>query len=106
MSSDAASSQSDFRSQRWLHGPVSDLLLGCGVGYFGIFLILVMMGVQIQEWIPLSILPLVLLVTSTPHYGATLMRVFGQREGRAKYAAIGIGSTLLMIVACSVAERF
>ena len=106
MSSDAVSNQSDLRSPRWLHGAAPDLLFGCGVGYFGIFFILAMMGVQVQKWIPLSVLPLVLLVTSTPHYGATLMRVFGQREGRAKYAAIGIGSTLLMMVAFALSLQY
>lgn len=106
MSTSTGLTQPDPSSSRWLHGAAVDLLFGCGVAYFGIFLLLTAMGVQLQQWIPLSVLPLVLLVTSTPHYGATLMRVFNQRESRVKYATIGVGSTLLMMVAFVVSLEY
>ena len=63
-------------STAWLRGPSSDLLLGCGLGYAGIFALLALVGAQVESVLPVSVIPLVLLFLSIPHYGATLLRVY------------------------------
>jgi hypothetical protein len=81
-------------SQRWLFGPVSDLTLGCGLGYALIFTGLLAFGTQKQSilvWIPL-----ISLFTGTPHYGATLLRVYEQRSERRAYAVFAVWITALV----------
>jgi hypothetical protein len=78
-------------SPRWLFGPVSDLMLGCGVGYGLVFAALLVLGVRDQSilvWIPL-----ISLFTGTPHYGATLLRVYEQRSERRAYAVFAVWIT-------------
>ncbi len=82
---------------QWLFGPLPDLALGCGVGYLAVFVLLVVAGPEMRAWIPLSLLPLLTVVTSTPHYGATLLRVYEQRESRRAYAVFSVGATLAIL---------
>jgi len=81
-------------SSRWLFGPLPDLLLGCGIGYGLIFTLLVVAGPQIRATLPDGLMPLVLLVTGTPHYGATLLRVYERAEDRHAYVFFSIWATL------------
>ncbi|HVK63634.1 MAG TPA: hypothetical protein VM694_04130 [Polyangium sp.] len=67
----------------WLLGPWPDLLLGCGIGYGLLVLALAATGApmgSLEGW-----LPLVVLVTGIPHYGATLLRVYGTESARKRY---------------------
>lgn len=67
----------------WLFGPWPDLLLGCGIGYGLLVVALAAIGVpmgSLEGW-----LPLVVLVTGIPHYGATLLRVYGTESARRRY---------------------
>lgn len=79
----AASADTAGRSG-WLFGPAPDLLLGCGGAYAALTLILFLvrpdMG-RISPW-----LPLLILVTGIPHYGATLLRIAATPEDRRRYA--------------------
>ena len=68
---------------RWLFGPLPDLLLGCGGAYAVIFLAQVAAGAELRARLPGSLLTLLILITSVPHYGATLFRVYERRENRA-----------------------
>jgi hypothetical protein len=72
-------------SSRWLYGPVPDLLLGCGVGYMAIFAALVLAGPDIRAVLPLGLLPIVSVFFGTPHYGATLLRVYEEPSERRAY---------------------
>lgn len=74
----------------WLVGPWPDLLLGCGVGYAAIFAALVFAGPEMRLAIPFALGPLVLLVTGTPHYGATLLRVYETRRDRRAYSFFSV----------------
>jgi tetratricopeptide (TPR) repeat protein len=91
VSSTGPSTSAPDPSTRWLFGPTPDLLLGCGLGYAWVFLALAVLGTGFVEAIPLGLLPLVLLVTGTPHYGATLLRVYEQRDSRRAYAIFSVG---------------
>ncbi|MDI1477634.1 hypothetical protein [Polyangium sp. y55x31] len=67
----------------WLLGPWPDLLLGCGLGYGLVVVALAAIGApmgSLEGW-----LPLVVLVTGIPHYGATLLRVYGTESARRRY---------------------
>lgn len=79
--------------QRWLFGPWADLLLGCGVLYMVWFVVLGFALDDVQRVLPAGLLPLVLLFTGAPHYGATLLRVYEQRESRRVYALFAVWAT-------------
>ena len=85
--------------QRWLYGPVTDLVLGCG----GIYLLAVavlyytVVGRFAAEW-GLVVGGLLALFVNGPHYGATLVRVYEQRDERRKYAFFAIHVTILLVV--------
>ena len=70
------------RSDRWLWGPAPDLLLGCGMLYALAFVVLLVAGPEIRAQQALFVFPLLILLVSTPHYGATLVRVYEQRAER------------------------
>ncbi len=86
---------------RWLFGPVPDLLFGCGVAYAAVFLLLSVAGDPMRAVLPIALVPLFNLVTSAPHYGATLMRVYERREDRRAYAvfAVWISIALALVFA-------
>lgn len=73
----------------WLFGPSIDLLAGCGLGYVLLALAVALARpsmARVEAWIPL-----VILVTGVPHYGATLLRVYGDAPSRRRYAAHAFG---------------
>jgi tetratricopeptide (TPR) repeat protein len=75
----------------WLFGPATDLLLGCGVLY-GLSipaLLWLSSSSGITQWSFTAATTLALAI-NTPHYGATLLRVYEQREDRRKYALFAL----------------
>src|SRR5690606_34681997 len=80
----------------WLFGPAPDLLLGCGVAYAGVFALLALRGPELRALVPMGLVPLVYLVTSAPHYGATLLRVYERREDGRGYALFAVWATLAL----------
>jgi len=70
---------------RWLHGPASDLLLGCGGLYAVYFLAALFAGSEIRAFAPETLLPLGALILGAPHYGATLLRVYARSQDRREY---------------------
>ncbi len=71
-------------------------MLGCGGFYLIVFAILWASGPRILGIVSMGLLPLALLVTSVPHYGATLLRVYEQRDSRRKYAIFAVWATLVV----------
>jgi tetratricopeptide (TPR) repeat protein len=84
------------QSNRWLFGPVPDILLGCGVAYMAIFAALVFAGPDVRAALPMGLLPLVSVFFGTPHYGATLLRVYEQRNERRAYAFFTVWISLVL----------
>ncbi len=89
---------------RWLFGPGIDLFFGCGFGYALVLCCVLAAGPGIQTWLSGGLLAIVVLFANTPHYGATLLRVYDQRETRERYAIfstwITAGLLLIFVVAC------
>ena len=69
-------------SRRWVFGPVPDLLLGCGLGYA--LLISLLPLVPVEPSILMTVGIFGTLVIGAPHYGATLVRVYGSGVDRRK----------------------
>ena len=83
-------------SKRWLYGPLPDLLVGCGLWYALAFVVLAVAGAQIRDVGMFTLMPFLLLAFAAPHYGATLLRVYEQREERQTYAVFTIYSTAIL----------
>jgi Tetratricopeptide repeat len=81
----------------WLFGPWPDLLLGCGVLYALLLAAFLVAGAQIRELQPGLVFPLLVLLVGTPHYGATLLRVYGHRRDRRAYVFFSLWATLAVI---------
>jgi len=75
---------------------VSDLVLGCGLGYGLVFVVLVLSGAELSSVSKLGLIPLISLFTGTPHYGATLLRVYEQRSERRAYAVFAVWITAVV----------
>ena len=84
------------QSGRWLFGPAPDLLLGCGLGYILLFAIFLMTGTDRAAVSALGVVPLISILTGTPHYGATLLRVYEKREERRAYAFFAVWVTAVV----------
>ena len=82
---------------RWLVGPVPDLGVGCGLLYVGLFGWFALVGAEARASIPSWLLPVLLLCLSTPHYGATLLRVYEQQADRRRYAFFAVWATLAVL---------
>lgn len=87
-------------SRRWLFGPVSDLVLGCGLGYVLVFAWLLVSRAALSEigWL----VALVPLLAGTPHYGATLLRVYEKRSDRRAYVIFALWITLALLACFAV----
>ena len=81
---------------RWLFGPVPDLLLGCGGLYAAIFIASSLFGEQLRPGQADLIFPLLVLAISYPHYGATLLRVYEQRQDRRGYLYFAVHTSILI----------
>jgi tetratricopeptide (TPR) repeat protein len=84
--------------QRWLYGPLPDLLLGCGVLYLVLFAALALYGPEIRSLQPAYLLPLLVILVSMPHYGGTLLRVYDSREDRTQYVLFTVYATIAIFV--------
>ena len=96
----ARSRSSATRDSPWLYGPGVDLLLGAGFGYLLSVPVLVLVArlLDLPAW-PGMLAVLLALVLNTPHYGATLLRVYEQREDRRLYALFAVYATGLLAAA-------
>lgn len=81
---------------RWLFGPASDLLLGCGGLYLLAFIAVAAIGPRSMEWLPEGLIPLALIFAAVPHYGATLLRVYEHSADRRTYALFSIWASALV----------
>ena len=104
MPNSSESTKSPSGAKPWLFGRTPDLLLGCGGAYAFVLAALLAGGPSMREWVPMGWLAFALILTSIPHYGATLVRVYEQRESRRHYAMFSIWISLvlagLFLVAC------
>jgi len=78
----------------WLFGPFPDLLFGCGVLYALLFGLFSVAGAELRALQPQLLFPLLVLVFGTPHYGATLLRVYEKRRDRRAYVLFSLWATL------------
>ena len=95
----AATIRTPGRDSRWLFGPAADLSLGCGLLYAAFFVAQVVAGPELRSWLPLTLLPFLTLVLGSPHYGATLLRVYATRADRRRYFFFAVWVSLLVLVA-------
>lgn len=86
----------EAREQRWLYGPGRDLFFGCGLLYVLFFGAFVVAGPEIRAAQPEFLIPVLMLLLSTPHYGATLLRVYEHREDRRAYAIFTVWITVAL----------
>ncbi len=84
-------------SSPWLFGPRSDLLFGCGLLYTLAFGLFVLAGPELRSAMPLWVGAALLLLLGTPHYGATLVRVYEHRRDRRGYVLFSVWATLGVI---------
>jgi hypothetical protein len=76
----------------WLFGSGVDLAIGCGVGSMALMAAMAAFGQRtIEAWVPGA---MIILVFALPHYGATLVRVYEDREDRARYRLFSVWATL------------
>jgi len=87
---------------RWLFGPVPDLFLGCGLAYLLVFVLLVVAGKEVQTLVPVGLLVMLSLLAGTPHYGATILRVYERSEDRRAYRIFALWATLVIAAAFTV----
>jgi tetratricopeptide (TPR) repeat protein len=85
-------------TRRWLFGPVPDLLLGCGGAHLLLVLLFAIPVVQhgVEPWLVLGA-GLLSHLTNTPHYGATLLRVYEHRGERQRFAVFAVWVTLALV---------
>lgn len=86
-------------STSWLRGPASDLLLGCGGLYLLLLVPFALFGRELRLSQPLLLFPILSLLVSSPHYGATLLRVYEDRYDRRAYAIFSIAATAVIATA-------
>ncbi|MFQ5416137.1 MAG: tetratricopeptide repeat protein [Myxococcota bacterium] len=81
---------------RWLFGPIPDLLLGCG-GLYACVLVAFAIGGEDLRRVGVEavwFIPLLVLLLGTPHYGATLLRVYEHRSDRRAYVIFSVWATI------------
>jgi len=91
---------------QWLFGRAPDLLLGCGLAYILSIPCLLYMsaGAESARW-PVLAISIMALFANSPHYGATLVRVYDARQDRRKYALFSIYTTALLGVLLVASTR-
>jgi len=67
---------------RWLVGSAPDFLFGCGLPYALLFVLLAVDRAGFRNVFAPGLLPLLSVIGGTPNDGATLLRVYGERENR------------------------
>jgi hypothetical protein len=88
-------------SNKWLQGPVSDVVLGGGLLYIPILLLLFAAGPNPRESMPFLLVPLLLLIGGNAHVGATLLRLYERPEDRRAYSFFTIYVTIAIAILCS-----
>jgi len=85
------------RGPTWLESPLPDLLVGAGGGYLLSIPLLWLLagGAVASDWTFTPIWIIAILING-PHYGATLLRVYEQREERRRYALFAVWGSLLL----------
>jgi Tetratricopeptide repeat len=81
---------------RWLFGPASDLLLGCGGLYVIAFVTIAAIGPRTAQILPEGLIPLALVFAAVPHYGSTLLRVYERSADRRTYAIFAVWASALV----------
>jgi tetratricopeptide (TPR) repeat protein len=85
------------RQGPWLFGAVPDLLLGCGLAYIAVYAVFSLGGEPFRQAQPALVIPLLSVLLSGPHYGATLLRVYERGEDRSAHRLVAVWSTLLVV---------
>jgi tetratricopeptide (TPR) repeat protein len=81
----------------WLYGPRTDLLLGAGAAYLLSIPLLLWLGSRFSlADFPLEVTLALGLLVSTPHYGATLLRVYERPEDRRRYRLFAVHVSLVL----------
>ena len=83
--------------QRWLFGPLPDLLLGCGGAYALLLLALCAVGTDLRTHQVAWLFPALIVAASIPHYGATLVRVYEHARDRNRYRHFTVHATLALL---------
>lgn len=81
----------------WLFGRFTDLMIGCGLGYILSLPILFLIGraTGATVWPGFLMIAMVNLINS-PHYGATIVRAYEDREDRQKYFVFTVYITIAL----------
>ena len=87
------------RAPPWLFGPFPDLLIGCGLLYALALPAFFVYGGAIRARQADALMPLLVLLVSLPHYGATLLRVYERPEDRRLYRRFAIHSSIVLFAA-------
>jgi cytochrome c-type biogenesis protein CcmH/NrfG len=94
------------RPEPWLYGRWLDLLVGCGLGYLA--LVPVLLGYEyfsgVHTW-PIAAVVTFGMLINAPHYGATVLRVYGNRGDRAKYRFFALHATFALAIVFAGASR-
>jgi tetratricopeptide (TPR) repeat protein len=79
----------------WLHGPRVDLWIGAGLGYLLSVPLLLWLGSRysVRDF-PIEATLALGLLFSTPHYGATLLRVYERAEDRRRYRLFAVHASV------------
>jgi len=91
------------RAQAWLFGPLPDLLIGCGLLYALALPAFFVYGSEIRARQADALMPLLVLLVSLPHYGATLLRVYERRADRQLYRRFAIHASVALFAGFVVA---
>jgi len=84
-------------------GHAADLLLGAGVAYLAsVPLIFLFAGTSAARVWPVDAAWVIAILINGPHYGATLLRVYEQRDERRRYAIFSVWATLALLLAFCV----
>jgi cytochrome c-type biogenesis protein CcmH/NrfG len=90
----------------WLFGRTTDLLLGAGLGY--LLFIPILVGISVAtgatRW-PMLLAAAIGMLLNAPHYGATVIRVYGSREDRGKYVFFSVYATVALALVFIAASR-
>jgi hypothetical protein len=91
--SEASARRSSTRESRWR------------VGYWLLFGAMVVFGTELTALAPIALLPLVVLFTGVPHYGATLLRVCERPGDRRAYSRVTIAASVIVLAALAASLR-
>ena len=94
---DAAARERAGSGGAWLYGPTIDLSIGAGLAYLLSVPLLLWLGraSALTGWPVIAGAAFALFIAG-PHYGATLLRVYEQREDRRRYAIFSLWATVAL----------